>query len=209
MTSLIRLPKMVREAAFREGSFNENDNTIEVVWTAGATVRRLSWLDGEFDEELIVSPNSVRLERLNAGAPFLDTHSRHSLENVIGNVVRGTARIEGGKGIARIKLSAAPDAANRVARIKEGTVVNVSTGYIVREVERTERDGKIPLIRVTDWEPFEISAVAVPADPSAQIRTAQEAGEGFECRVELALADQHAVRSARMRMLARQNGLTI
>lgn len=204
----IRLPQMAREAAFREGSFNEADNTIEVVWTTGATVRRVSWLDGEFDEELIVSQNAVRLDRLNAGAPFLDTHLRWSLENVIGSVVKGSARVEGGKGYARILLSNAPDAANRVARIKEGTAPNISVGYRIFAVERKERDGAVPLHRVTDWEPSEISCVPIPADIGAQVRASTDAAT-YECRVDLALADQHAVRIARMRMVSRQHGLTV
>jgi HK97 family phage prohead protease len=129
-------------------------------------------MDGEFDEELIVSGNAVRLDRMNSGAPFLDTHGQWSLTDVIGSVVRGTAKIEGGKGVATVKLSAAADAVDRVARIKEGTVSNISVGYRIHAVERKEMDGKVPLHRVIDWEPWEISAVPIQADPGAQVRSA-------------------------------------
>lgn len=207
MTEIIRLPQMVREAEVRAGSLDETDNTIEVIWTTGATVRRISWLDGEFDEELVVSGKAIRLDRLNAGAPFLDTHDQWSLSSVIGSVVRGTARIEGGKGLARIKLSSAPDALDRVARIKEGTVSNISVGYRIHAVERKERKGAIALHRVTDWEPWEISAVPIPADPGAQVRAAK-AADMFECRVDLSLADQNATRIIRMQMMQRQSGIT-
>jgi hypothetical protein len=100
MTEIIRLPQFMRDAEVRAGSFNDGANTVDVIWTAGATVRRRNWMDGEFDEELIVSANAVRLDRLNSGAPFLDTHDTWSLRSVIGSVVPGTARIEGGRGVA-------------------------------------------------------------------------------------------------------------
>lgn len=205
MAEIIRLPQMLRDAEVRAGSFDDAANTIEVIWTTGATVRRVSWLEGEFDEELIVSANAIRLDRLNSGAPFLDTHGQWSLDSVIGSVVRGTARIEGGQGLARVKLSAAPDAVDRVAKIKEGTVSNISVGYRIHAVERKERDGKIPLHRVIDWEPWEISAVPIPADPGAQVRSAKP--DMFDCKVERSLADDNDVRRIRLAMQQRMAGL--
>lgn len=207
MAEIIRLPQMLRDAEVRAGSYDEASNTIDVIWTTGATVRRFSWMDGEFDEELIVSGNAIRLGRLNSGAPFLDTHGQWSLNDVIGSVVRGSARIEAGKGLASVKLSSAADAVDRVARIKEGTVSNISVGYRIHAVERKETDGKVPLHRVVDWEPWEISAVPIPADPGAQVRSGGDKPELFDCRVERTLADLNAARAVRMRMLSRHHGL--
>lgn len=206
MTLVIRRPKLMMEAQVRADSFDEADNTIDVIWTTGATVRRVSWMDGEFDEELVVSGNSVRLDRLNSGAPFLDTHASYSLESIIGSVVRGSAKIEGGKGVAKIRLSSAPDAVDRVAKIKEGSASNISVGYRIHSVERKERDGKIPLHRVTDWEPWEISSVPIPADPGAQVR-AEQSAETFECRVTPSMADMNATLKIRMQMLSLHHGL--
>jgi hypothetical protein len=39
----------------------------------------------------------VRLDRLNAGAPFLKVHETGTLDAVIGSVVPGSARIENGR----------------------------------------------------------------------------------------------------------------
>ena len=36
---------------------------------------------------------------------------------------------------------------------------------------REENKGEVPLVRVTDWEPVEISLVAIAADPDARIRS--------------------------------------
>ncbi|MFC3074184.1 prohead protease/major capsid protein fusion protein [Shinella pollutisoli] len=170
----ISLPAMRRDAQLRAASFDEAANTIEVVWTTGAKVRRFSWLDGAFDEELVVSPQSVRLDRLNAGAPFLNTHASYDLADVIGSVVPGSAKIVRGQGVARILLSDAPGDADTVAKIKAGVIRNVSVGYRVHRVEKIESDGDVPLHRVVDFEPLEISAVPIPADAGAQIRAGSE-----------------------------------
>ncbi|EDQ33943.1 Caudovirus prohead protease [Hoeflea phototrophica DFL-43] len=202
MTELIRLPKMQRDAEIRAASYDEQDNTIEVVWTTGSTGRRVSWMEGEFDEELVVSDKAVRLDRLNAGAPFLDTHDRYSLDAVIGSVVAGTAKIAKGVGTARIQLSKAAGTLDRVAKIIEGTVRNVSVAYRIHGVEKTQREGMVPLHRVIDWEPMEISAVPVGFDPGAQVRSGSD-DELFSCRVDLCSAHLNSVRRLRMEMQQR------
>ncbi|AZG75986.1 HK97 family phage prohead protease [Methylocystis rosea] len=174
MQRFLELPRQLRGAQLRAESFDGAANTVVVIWTTGAKVRRYSWRDSTYyDEELVVEPGTVRLDRLNAGAPFLNTHSDWSLEDVIGSVVPGSARVEKGNGYATIKLSGAPGDADNVAKIKDGIIRNVSVGYIIHRVEKMEADdGMVPVWRVTDWEPMEVSAVPVPADPGATIRSA-------------------------------------
>ncbi len=173
----IDLPVMGRAAEIRAVSTGEAERTIDIVWTTGAIVRRRRW-DGwdelvEYDEELVVSPDAIRMDRLNAGAPFLDSHSGWSLSSVLGSVVPGSAVIEGGEGRSQVRLTAAEDARDAVLRILEKSVRFVSVGYIVHKYEITKEDGKRELWRAVDWEPFEISAVAMPADPGAHVRGAE------------------------------------
>lgn len=171
----VQIPLVTREASVRAVRAADG-NTIEVVWSTGASVQRRRW-EGwddlvEYDEELVVAPGAVRLERLNSGlAPFLDSHNAWSLEAVLGSVVAGSARIEGGLGIAGIRLTGAPDAAPAVARIMEGTVAAVSVGYRVHRYEIVKADGQRELWRAVDWEPLEISAVPIGADPGARVRS--------------------------------------
>ncbi|XZQ30646.1 HK97 family phage prohead protease [Rhodobacter capsulatus] len=89
----------------------------------------------------------------------------------MGAVLPGTARIEGGQGFARVRLTSAPDAAPIVQRIMDGTVSAVSVGYRVHRYDITKAKGQRELWRAVDWEPMEISAVAMPADPGAHIRS--------------------------------------
>ncbi|THD81055.1 peptidase U35 [Aliigemmobacter aestuarii] len=170
------LPLITREASLRLVRGEGDDMTIDVIWTTGATVQRRryeGWDDVvEYDEELVVTPGAVRMDRLNAGAPFLDSHRSWGLESVVGAVLPGTARIEGGQGFARVRLTSAPDAAPIVQRIMDGTVSAVSVGYRVHRYGITKAQGQRELWRAVDWEPMEISAVAMPADPGAHIRGA-------------------------------------
>jgi hypothetical protein len=170
------LPLIGREAMVRADTIDEAERTIDIIWTTGATVQRAryeGWDDVvEYDEELVVDTTSVRLDRLNSGAPFLDSHRTWGgVANVLGSVVPGSVRVENGQGTAKIRLTSAEDAASAVQRIMERTINKVSVGYRVHRYEITKKDGAREHWRAVDWEPFEISAVAMPADPGASIRS--------------------------------------
>jgi hypothetical protein len=181
----MRMPIMRREAMIVDGSTNADENTVDVVWTAGATVRRrkfdfFSDDAKEFDEQLVVEPKSVRLDTLNSGASFLDSHDSYGLDKVLGTIVPGSARIAGGKGFATVRLSRAAGKADTIQDIKDKIIRNISVGYRVHKTEVTQRKDGVPLHRVIDWEPLEISAVAVPADPGAHVRGGEKP-ELYEC----------------------------
>lgn len=162
--------KQTRAAKIRANSFDEESNTIDIVWTTGAAVRRIDWDGTEYDEVLSLEPGAVRLDRLNSGAPLLDSHQDGGIANVIGAIVEKSARIESGKGIATVRLSSATSDADVVQKIREGVIRNISVGYWTHA--QTRSDDNPPVVTVTDWEPLEISAVPIPADAGAQIRSA-------------------------------------
>lgn len=176
---VLNLPVIGRAGTLQ--SVDETARTFEVLWTTGAQVRRYSWSrDEEFDEELVVSPNTMRLGRLNAGAPFLNSHSSWSLRDILGVVEDGSIRVKGGKGYARIRLSERDEVEPIWRDIKDGIIRNVSVGYRVHRFERVAKadrtdGGQRTLYRAVDWEPLEISAVAIGADPGAGMRS--EAGQ--------------------------------
>jgi phage head maturation protease len=163
------MKKTFRAAKIRANTFDEDTNTIQVVWTTGAAVRRPDYSGEEYDEVLSLDPGAVNLDRLNAGAPLLDTHQDGEAANIIGKVVEGSAKIEDGRGIATILLSKAADVANTVQKIIEGTARNLSVGYWIEHSVR--QDGDPPTVLVDKWQPLEISIVPVPADPGAQVRS--------------------------------------
>lgn len=175
-------PMEVRAVITRPDSFDATNRTIEVVWTTGARGARFNWNRWEYvDEELGTDASNVRLDRLNGGAPVLNTHGQYELDDQIGVVVPGTARMEGGEGIATLQLSARADVASIVEDIAAGIIRNLSVGYRVHEYEITEREGERALYRATDWEPYEISFVPVPFDAGSQVRSEQTAQGGHPC----------------------------
>lgn len=207
MAKIIELPAMARAAEIRAASFQEDDNTIEVVWTTGASVRRYDWRGGEYyDEVLIVNDAAVRLDRLNLGAPLLDTHSSYELDDVKGSVVPGTARIENGRGLARCMLSRAQEDASVVSKVRDGIIRNISVGYMIHRVEKTSRgEGELSEWRVVDWEPMELSLVPIPADAGAQVRSAtpdKDKTPLYRCEVVGGSPEGFAASMARMRMRA-------
>lgn len=172
---VIDLPVIGRAATLQ--SIDAEARTVEVLWTTGARVARYSWArDEEFDEELVVDAKAMRLDRMNAGAPFLESHRSYSLDAVLGVVVDGSVRIEGGKGYARVRFSERAEVEPIWRDIVAGIIRHVSVGYRVHKFERTagadRKDGGTrALYRAVDWEPMEISAVAIGADPGAHFRS--------------------------------------
>nr|WP_167772009.1 prohead protease/major capsid protein fusion protein [Bradyrhizobium frederickii] len=126
-------------------------------------------LDGDYFEILSITPKAIRLDRLKSGAaPVLDSHRTSSTRDQIGIVT--DTRIEGGRLIADAQLSPRDDVKGIAADLAAGTSPNVSVGYRVHaSVEGNDPQGR-RTVTVTDWEPFEISLVAIPADPNTHIR---------------------------------------
>jgi hypothetical protein len=176
MNRHIDLPPLMRAADILPSSIDREARTIEVVWSTGARVRRHPFFSDPFDEELAMDPQSVRLDRLNGGAPLLKVHDASALDSVIGSVVPGSARIENGRGLARVRFSEREDAETVWRDVEAGHIRAVSIGYQVHRFEVTRQAGAPELWRAVDWTPFEISAVPIGADPAAGFRSQDTAG---------------------------------
>ncbi len=169
-------PMLSLRAAVREGSVDVDARTVELIWTTGAKGRRYSWDIGSYMEELEVSDAAVRLDRLNNGAPLLDTHNQYELRAVLAVVER--AWIEGGDGHALVRFSKREDADVVFKDVADGILRNISVGYAVHRYEVTEsEDDKLPTYRAVDWEPMELSLVPIGFDDGAKIRSAKTPAE--------------------------------
>ena len=169
----LELPRLERSASLRAESANLQARTVDLVWTTGAPVLRPRFLDDPILETLSLDPGAVRLERLNGGAPFLASHDARSLASVLGVVVEGSARIEQGQGVATVRFSDRAEVEPIFRDIANGILRNVSVGYRVHRYQISKRDGAPEDWRAVDWEPLEISAVAIGADPGATVRAAE------------------------------------
>ncbi len=170
MDTMIEIPALRRMAELAPNSVDIDARTVEVIWSAGARVRRSTLFGEPYDEELSLDPTHVRLDRLNAGAPFLKVHEVDTLDAVIGSVVPGSARIENGRGIAQVRISERADVEPIWRDIQAGHIRAVSIGYQVHRFEVSKTEAARELWRAVDWTPFEVSAVPVGADPAAGFR---------------------------------------
>lgn len=179
-------PVLTMRALVEPSSFNAEARTVDVTWSTGAEVARRDWWTGDrYTESLSMDPAHIRMDRLNSGAPVLDSHNAYSTRSVLASVVPGTAKSDGKQGSATIKFSRRPEAETVMQDVRDGILRNLSVGYVVHryDVQKAEK-GKVERRTAVDWEPHEISIVPIPADAGAQVRafddelSARGAGEG-------------------------------
>lgn len=174
-----------RAARAEPATLDAEAREVEVIFSTGA--RAINYVPGEGIcwEELDMSAGAIRMGMLNSGtAPVLDSHDSGEVEHVLGRVV--SARLERGVGVARLKFSGADDVLSTWQKVQDGTLRTVSVGYKIHGYEKsTAKDGRT-LVRVTDWEPYEISVVAIPADPGAVFRAALDVARAAEIDGEAA-----------------------
>lgn len=162
---------LTRTANLRIDSFNPEKCTVEVVFATEAPVRRRDYR-GAFDEVLSISKDAIVADRLNTGSmSLLDSHDSWSMKTRLGVVMAGSFRVEGGRALATVQLSKAR-AAELLADLADGMPFPVSVGYKIHSY--TESDDEIPVRTAVKWEPYEISAVPIPADADASSRAATE-----------------------------------
>jgi hypothetical protein len=155
---------------------NEEDRTIRISVSSEHPVLRSSFFREPWVEVLGHKRGEVDLTRLNDGAPLLFNHDPVSRENRIGVVESATIkdrRIE-----AVVRLSKRDDVDDIWQDIKDGILRNISVGYTINERTLTrEGKGEPSEFRITDWAPFEVSAVSVAADPNIGIGRGLEDGQ--------------------------------
>ncbi len=159
--------------------------------------------------------------RLQSGsAPLMKDHAP-GLDNVIGVVQ--SARLENGVGVATVRFAKAeddPEADKIYRKMKDGIIGSVSIGYrTYKSEDLTPKGAKIPVFRAVDWEPHEVSAVGIGADPDAGFRSeestqfnrcefiSQQRGSAVEEETETSEIVKAELESAKkIRQLAKKNG---
>lgn len=133
--------------------------------TSETAVLMRSWDLGEYLEILDHSPGSIRLERFRNAAPLLKDHDRRTQIGVVESVEIRERRL-----VVAVKLGSSELAESEARDIADGIRRNVSIGYVTHKLELVEkRDSGPSVYRATDWEPIEVSTVAIPADFSVGI----------------------------------------
>jgi hypothetical protein len=164
--------KLQTRASFRPETYDPEKHTVDLVFSTGYKGIRRGW-EGSYHEELVITPEAIRLDRLNNGAPLLNAHNAWSMESQWGVVEPDSVRIENGELIGTVRFSTRPEVLPFEADVAAGIIQNCSIGYVPHVYEKVEAaDEKIPTYRAVDWEPYEVSLVPIGFDPGAQTRGA-------------------------------------
>ncbi len=147
-----------RTFSVEERSINVEARTVEVAISSEYPVDRWG-----LSEVLVHEPGAVRLERLKNKGALLFNHDRDVLLGVVEDV-----RLDGDRRLrAVVRFSQDEEAQRRFAQVSEGVLCHISIGYSVLGYEEVpSTTGGPPVLRIKDWEPYEVSFVTVPADPS-------------------------------------------
>lgn len=178
VTRKAKMPSQRLAGSFRPSTVNEEERTIEIIFTTGQGGKRYDWWnDVEYMEELDVTPESVRTERLDKGLSVIDNHNSHEgIDGVFG--VTEDYRFEGGQLIGTARFASDEKSMERFRKAADGILRHVSLGYKVHKYlkSRGETD-KLDTYRATDWEPTELSFVPVSFETTNGVRAEQRNNE--------------------------------
>lgn len=161
-----RAKNLTREATFERETINAEKRTVEMSFASEVAVDR--WFGREI---LDMKAGSVDLKRLNGGGALL---LNHRTDQQIGVVEKAWVDESTKKARARVKISRSAQGEEILRDIQDGIRSLASVGYVVRKMVLESVDGDVETHRVTDWQPFEVSIVSVPADPSVGVGRSQE-----------------------------------
>jgi len=151
---------MHRSFDLSRDAIDEEARTVELAFSSESPVQR--WFG---DEILDHDPKSIRLGRLNDGGPVLVDHDGTDHVGVVESVVISGDRV----GRAKVRFGKSARADEIWQDVKDGIRKSVSVGYRIHKMTlESETDG-MESYRATDWEPYEISMVSVPADAQVGI----------------------------------------
>jgi HK97 family phage major capsid protein len=184
-----------RSFAVDRAAINETNRTVELAFSSEVPYERFWGI-----EILDHTPSSVDLTRLKSGGPLLMDHDSRDHIGVIESVQIGADRV--GRAVVRFGKSARAEEIYQ--DVKDGIRSNVSVGYMINKAVlqqaatsyTSEDDGEIEAessletYRVTDWTPFEVSLVSVPADFTVGVGRSADEQNALNPIIELPIPNQ-------------------
>ena len=170
MNKVIETRTLYRQAEV--GEIEQEERTVNLAFSSEEPVERRFGM-----EVLDHNPESIRLGRLRGSGALLVNHNP---DDLVGKV----ESVEVADRVARAKVRfGKSDRANEIFQdVKDGIRSGVSVGYQIHKLlEEGEKDASI--FRATDWEPMEISLVAIPADATVGIGRSED-GEAIETQIQ-------------------------
>lgn len=152
--------KLARAFTVNRAAIDVENRTAELAFASETPYER--WWGIEI---LDITGDSMRMERLQGGANLLCDHDWRDVVGIIESVSIGADRVA--RAVVRFGKSARAEEVWQ--DVVDGIRKNVSVGYLVHEAVMVEMRDGVETYRVTDWEPFEVSLVSVPADTSVGV----------------------------------------
>ena len=142
-------------------SVDDATRTVNIAWASEYADMR--W----FGQEILnCEPQSVRLGRLNDGGALLFNHNEQCLIGVVESAEVGSDRVCR----AKVRFDTCEEAETRYQQVRNKVLKHVSVKYRVHKmVLESESDDDGAVYRVTDWEPYELSFVTIPFDPTVGV----------------------------------------
>ncbi len=158
---------LVRQMKVTRSQINEEDRTVDLAFSSEEPVER--WFGKEILDH---NPESVRLGRMENGAAVLVGHNPDDQVGVVTTVSIDEDR----KGRVRVRFGRSERATEIFNDVLDGIRQHVSVGYQILSANVIERDegSEADTILVNDWEPYEVSIVSIPADPTVGVGRAFE-----------------------------------
>ena len=143
------------------GAISAESRTVELAFSSNAEIERWPGMIEVLDH----SADACDLSRLNDRANLLFNHDASEVLGVV-----ETARIDAdGMGRALVRFGRSECAEEAWQDVQDGILTKVSVGYRIHDVKLTEEREALDVYTVTRWEPYEISIVTIPADPSVGV----------------------------------------
>ena len=159
-----QMQQMSRFAVFQRESVDVEKRTVEVAFSSEEPVER--WFG---DEVLSHAAGAVDLSRLNDGGAVL---FNHDWDDQIGVIERAWVDADR-RGRALVRFGNSAKAAEKFQDVQDGILRHISVGYSIADFEEEVSDGS-RTFTATRWQPYEISFVTVPADPTVGVGRSAE-----------------------------------
>lgn len=176
--------KLSRTFTFERAAANEEERTVEFSFSSEFPVERrngqevLSHRAGDYD-----------FSHLNSSAPLLLGHDQ---SRQVGKVV--SACVRDGVGYAKVQFSRGQEGTEVFQDMLDGIRTKVSVGYFASSPTLERNNGETPTYRYK-WAPYEVSLVAISADPT--VGFGRDADPSIEIETPTELTDT-STRSANM-----------
>ena len=152
----IRNENLYRELVLDRRAMDDAARTVPASLSSEVEIPRF------FGTEILVhTAEAVDLGRAADGLPMLFGHDQQQPIGVVEDV-----RIDGGNLRGTLRFSKNQRATEVWNDVRDGFLKNISIGYRIR---KWEEEDDTDLVRVTKWELYEASVVAVPADPTVGV----------------------------------------